>query len=414
MTERLAPTPSSPRRTGGAHESYVAERERQAVVPEIAGVSAGGMPDRVKCLHVLVAHALAAGPGVEPARRRGAGAAAAVVGRRPVRRAGSEAERHRTGRERRGWPPSTAAPTRSGCSSPTSTRPPARWSTLDRTMRDRPARRGRRPDRPAVRRGAGDGPSRRCDAYAARIRELGARAGPVRRDVGVAGRGERATSSSRACATRLGVDRRGGRPATRRPRCRSPARPRAAAAASRRRTWSSTSAAAPPSSSSATRARCAARSVDIGCVRITERRLHTDPPTAAEVAAARADIEAARRRWPRRVVPLARRATLVGLAGSVTTLAAMDAEPARVRRDASPTTTGSRPRPCARSPRGCSAMTRAERRAHPGHAPGPGRRDRRRGAGPGGRGATRPRLPEVLVSEHDILDGIAWSLAGWH
>ena len=36
------------------------------MVPEIAGVSAGGMPDRVKCLHVLVAHALAEGPGVNP------------------------------------------------------------------------------------------------------------------------------------------------------------------------------------------------------------------------------------------------------------------------------------------------------------------------------------------------------------
>ena len=35
-------------------------------VPEIAGVSAGGMPDRVKCLHVLVAHSLAAGPGINP------------------------------------------------------------------------------------------------------------------------------------------------------------------------------------------------------------------------------------------------------------------------------------------------------------------------------------------------------------
>jgi hypothetical protein len=35
-------------------------------VPEIAGTSAGGMPTRVKCLHVLVGHALAAGPGVNP------------------------------------------------------------------------------------------------------------------------------------------------------------------------------------------------------------------------------------------------------------------------------------------------------------------------------------------------------------
>jgi hypothetical protein len=49
-----------------AHEAYLKERERLDSVPEIAGVSAGGMPDRVKCLHALVAHALAAGGGVNP------------------------------------------------------------------------------------------------------------------------------------------------------------------------------------------------------------------------------------------------------------------------------------------------------------------------------------------------------------
>ena len=49
-----------------AHESYLRERAALGEVPEIAGISAGGMPDRVKCLHVLVAHALAAGPGVNP------------------------------------------------------------------------------------------------------------------------------------------------------------------------------------------------------------------------------------------------------------------------------------------------------------------------------------------------------------
>jgi hypothetical protein len=42
------------------------QREDLAHVDEIAGISAGGMPTRVKCLHVLVAHALAAGPGVNP------------------------------------------------------------------------------------------------------------------------------------------------------------------------------------------------------------------------------------------------------------------------------------------------------------------------------------------------------------
>lgn len=49
-----------------AHESYLADRAGVAEVGEIAGISAGGMPDRVKCLHALAAHALAAGPGVNP------------------------------------------------------------------------------------------------------------------------------------------------------------------------------------------------------------------------------------------------------------------------------------------------------------------------------------------------------------
>jgi hypothetical protein len=49
-----------------AHEGYIADREEHGVVPEIAGISAGGMPDRVKCLHALVGHALAVGPGVNP------------------------------------------------------------------------------------------------------------------------------------------------------------------------------------------------------------------------------------------------------------------------------------------------------------------------------------------------------------
>ncbi|WP_062516715.1 DUF501 domain-containing protein [Demequina gelatinilytica] len=49
-----------------AHERYLEERYALGDVPEIHGISAGGMPDRVKCLHVLVGHALAAGPGVNP------------------------------------------------------------------------------------------------------------------------------------------------------------------------------------------------------------------------------------------------------------------------------------------------------------------------------------------------------------
>ena len=49
-----------------AHTQYLDDREQLESVPEIAGVSAGGMPDRVKCLHALVAHSLAAGEGVNP------------------------------------------------------------------------------------------------------------------------------------------------------------------------------------------------------------------------------------------------------------------------------------------------------------------------------------------------------------
>ena len=49
-----------------AHESYIADRESIEPVDEVAGISAGGMPDRVKCLHALVGHALAAGSGVNP------------------------------------------------------------------------------------------------------------------------------------------------------------------------------------------------------------------------------------------------------------------------------------------------------------------------------------------------------------
>jgi hypothetical protein len=49
-----------------AHEAYLRDRAELGDVPEIAGISAGGMPTRVKCLHVVVGHALAAGPGVNP------------------------------------------------------------------------------------------------------------------------------------------------------------------------------------------------------------------------------------------------------------------------------------------------------------------------------------------------------------
>jgi len=66
MTERLATDADLAAAYQAAHEGYLAARDAAEPVPEIAGVTAGGMPDRVKCLHVLVAHSLAEGPGVNP------------------------------------------------------------------------------------------------------------------------------------------------------------------------------------------------------------------------------------------------------------------------------------------------------------------------------------------------------------
>ena len=66
MQERLAGDADLSAAYAGAHVDYLARRESIEQVEEIAGVTAGGMPSRVKCLHVLVGHALAAGSGVNP------------------------------------------------------------------------------------------------------------------------------------------------------------------------------------------------------------------------------------------------------------------------------------------------------------------------------------------------------------
>jgi uncharacterized protein len=64
MTARLTEDGELAAAYRAAHESYLAERD--AIEPLGTDVSAGGMPARVKCLHVHVAHALASGPGVNP------------------------------------------------------------------------------------------------------------------------------------------------------------------------------------------------------------------------------------------------------------------------------------------------------------------------------------------------------------
>jgi uncharacterized protein len=71
MQDRLAEDPDLAEAYRAAHERYLAARaaigaEAGLDVPEIEGISAGGMPDRVKCLHVLAGQSLAQGPGANP------------------------------------------------------------------------------------------------------------------------------------------------------------------------------------------------------------------------------------------------------------------------------------------------------------------------------------------------------------
>jgi exopolyphosphatase / guanosine-5'-triphosphate,3'-diphosphate pyrophosphatase len=150
-------------------------------------------------------------------------------------------------------------------------------------------------------------------------------------------------------------------------------------------------------------------SVNIGCVRMTERHLHGDPPTGQEAGAAVADIDAALDTVAA-AVPAQDARTLIGLAGSVTTVAAIAMglpayDAARIHHarvaaaDVHAVT------------RGLLTQTRAERAAigvmHPGRADVIGG-----GALVLDRLMQRFGFTEVLVSEHDILDGMAWSLAG--
>jgi hypothetical protein len=66
MTDRLEADPALAEAYAAAHAAYLEARESIGHVEEIAGVSAGGMPTRVKCLHVLAGQSLAQGQGVNP------------------------------------------------------------------------------------------------------------------------------------------------------------------------------------------------------------------------------------------------------------------------------------------------------------------------------------------------------------
>jgi exopolyphosphatase/guanosine-5'-triphosphate,3'-diphosphate pyrophosphatase len=151
-----------------------------------------------------------------------------------------------------------------------------------------------------------------------------------------------------------------------------------------------------------------ALSVDIGCVRMTERHLHGDPPSRDEVVAATANIDAALDAVTD-AVPVRQARTLIGLAGSVTTVAAIAMglpayDAARIHHSR---VSAAQVHEVTRS---LLAQTRAERAAisvmHPGRVDVIGG-----GALVLDRVMYRFGFGEVLVSEHDILDGIAWSLA---
>ncbi len=151
----------------------------------------------------------------------------------------------------------------------------------------------------------------------------------------------------------------------------------------------------------------AACSMDVGAVRLTERHLADDPPTAAQVAAATADIEAALDAAP---VDLSAAGTVIGVAGTITTIAAdvlgLDSYD-REAIDASVLPVAD----VARVAQRLLGSTVAERRAlpflHPGRADVIGA-----GALILERILARTGVEQLRVSEADILDGIAWSLVG--
>jgi exopolyphosphatase/guanosine-5'-triphosphate,3'-diphosphate pyrophosphatase len=160
-----------------------------------------------------------------------------------------------------------------------------------------------------------------------------------------------------------------------------------------------------PGSTSALRA----RSTDVGCVRMTERHLHDDPPTQQQIDAVVADVRAAFEAAGR-TVPLREANVLVGVAGTVTTIAAIALGLTEYDPDVIHASRMSAAQ-VAKITDQLVHMTRAERAAisvmHPGRVDVIG----------GGALVLRTLVEvsgvdEVIASEHDILDGIALSLLG--
>jgi hypothetical protein len=436
MSERLGTDPELAAAYRAAHEDYIARRDAIEVLEGFP--SAGGMPDRVKCLHVLVAHSLAAGPGVNPLGdeaiamlpewwRKGP-CVQPLVAPDPADELPGEEEAE----------VSDPTAVRSGSFAYAPLVPegfsrvaavdcgtnsirllvadvnPATGELLELDRRMTIVRLGQGVDRTG--RLAPEALERTfaaCREYAEVIRELGA--GKVRFV---------ATSASRDASNRdefvtgvvdiLGVE----------PEVISGEREAEFSFTGATRELTGRDDLAGPYlvvdigggstefvvGEDQVRA---ARSVDIGCVRMTERHLVrdgavTDPPTEKQIAAMKADIERALD-LAEETVPLREARTLVGLAGSVTTVSAIaldlpgyDSEAihhSRVSRDRVREIT-----------EWLLHSTHAERAAvgsmHPGRVDVIAA------------GALvllsimeRTGAEEVVVSEHDILDGIAWSVA---
>jgi exopolyphosphatase/guanosine-5'-triphosphate,3'-diphosphate pyrophosphatase len=389
MQDRLADDPDLAAAYRRAHERYLEYRATLGVVEEIEGISAGGMPDRVKCLHVLAGQALAMGRGVNPLGDEvldllgpwwetgpcvvvDAGPVAAIdCGTNTIKLligdlpdvAVREMRMVRLGQD------------------------------LDRT--------GRMADEALERAFAA------IDEYAALILEHGVQPERTRFVATSASR-----DASNAAVFVAGVrDRLGVEPevvsgeeeaalsfdgAVRNLRTTPPA-PVLVIDIGGGSTELILGSSGPDS----------AGSMDIGSVRLHERHLHTDPPTVDEVAACVADIDAHLDACP---VDVGAAATVVGVAGTITTVGAAVLGLTAYDRDALDQAV----LPVVDVQRAVDRLVRmsvAERRAlpfmHPGRADVIGA-----GALILSRVLARTAALSLVVSESDILDGIAWSIAG--
>ena len=396
MSDRLTEDDGLAAAYAGAHQRYLEARAAIGEVPEIAGVSAGGMPERVKCLHVLAGQSLAQGRGREPARRRGARRARGVVGRGTVRLGDRGRRMTRVAAFDCGTNSLRLLISDLDAESGTSTE-------LVREMR-------------IVRLGQGvDRTGRLSEAALQRVfsavEELMVH---VR---------EHDVAKVAFCATSAARDAENAEDFLSGVRERVGVRPEILDGDAEARTsFAGATRTLPPLPDpilvldigggstelilgNADGTVLAAQSLDIGSVRLNERHLAGDPPSREEIAAAVADIDAALDACE---VDPAAAGAVIGVAGTVTTLAAAVLDLATYD---STVIHHSVLRPDAVQ----GAVTRLlsmmiEQRKALGYMH-PGRADV---IGAGGlildRILRRTTVNSLLVSEHDILDGIAWSL----